>query len=409
MMTRYFTLAAFPCTRLRGYAYVLVTLVLAACGGGGGSGNTGGSTGFLRVALTDAPCDYKSVYITVEKVAVHTSSAAADTDMGWREIVLPTPRRIDLRMLTNGVLEELGSMPLPAGTYQQVRLVLAANSSTAPTANAVVMHGSTTEMPMDTPSGMQTGLKLRHTFEVPVGQTADLVLDFDACKSVVSRGNSGQFNLKPVMSAMARLTTGIEGYVNTTVANGTTTVSAQKNGVPVRATAPDATGRFLLSPIPEGSYSVVVVSDGFVTSVVDQVPVALSIGKTTLNSPSTSIAPVTSTMAFLGGTVSAVSGSTSSPLTDATVRVTQSLLGGPNVELASRPVDALDASYSLKLPLGAPVKATYVAGTTTLSFGAPDTAVAGKYAATASSPSYATPRSVNLTLTGNTTQPFTFP
>lgn len=408
MLTKSFTPAALHSTRLRAGASVLVVAALTACGGGGGN-NTGGTTGILRVALTDAPCDYKSVYITVEKVAVHTSGMAADTDAGWREIVLPTPRRIDLRMLTNGVLEELGSMPLPAGTYQQVRLVLAANSSTTPGANAVVMNGSTTEMPMDTPSGMQTGLKLRHTFEVPVGQTADLVLDFDACKSVVSRGGSGHFNLKPVMSAMARLTTGIEGYVGTALATGSTTVSAQKDGVPVRATSPDATGRFVLAPMPEGSYTVVVSADGRVTAVVDQVPVTLSVGKTTLNSPQATIVPGTTTMATLSGTVSAVSGSTTSPLTDATVRATQTLTGGPTVELASRPVDALDASYSLKLPLGAPVKATYVAGTTTLSFGTPDTAVAGKYAVTASSPSYTTAKSVELTLTGNATQTFTFP
>jgi len=98
---------------------IATTAVLAACGGGGGGDSAGtpsAGTGSLRVALTDAPsCGYDHVYITIEKVRVHQSSTAADADAGWTELALSPARRIDLLDLTNGVLEELGTMPLPAG------------------------------------------------------------------------------------------------------------------------------------------------------------------------------------------------------------------------------------------------------------------------------------------------------
>jgi len=71
---------------------------------------------------------------------------------------------------------------------------------------------------------------------------ADLVLDFDACKSVVKRGNSGRYNLKPVVAVLPRVRVDglvAEGQVAPAIALGTTTVSLQQGGVPVRTTVPD--------------------------------------------------------------------------------------------------------------------------------------------------------------------------
>ena len=41
------------------------------------------------------------------------------------------------------------------------------------------------------------------------GQLADMVLDFDACRSIVQAGKSGNYNLKPVVAVIQRLTTAI--------------------------------------------------------------------------------------------------------------------------------------------------------------------------------------------------------
>jgi hypothetical protein len=358
---------------------------LAACGGGGGS--TASADGSLRLALTDAPsCGFDHVFVTVEKVSVNTSATASDTDTGWTDLALSPARRIDLLDLQNGVLEELGTMPLGAGHYSQVRLVLASNSGTGTTsvANAVQPTGGAVT-PLSTPSAQQSGLKLRANFDVAAGQMADLVLDFDACKSIVKAGNSGQFILKPVVSVVERVVSGIQGFVTTTLSLNSTTVSAQQDGAIVRATAPDSTGKFTIPFLATGTYTLVVTADGHATAVVTGVPVGTS--TTVVNGTATAIAPPVSSMADVTGTVvvSSVSGSTtlSTALTDATMMAQQPLTGGPTIEVASQPVDSVLGSYRFHLPTSAPTKAAYA--TTTLSF-TPDAAAAGKYTIQAQSP-----------------------
>ena len=358
--------------RWSGLAGLLAAATLAACGGGGGGGEVSAGQGTLRVALTDAPSCYEHVYITVEKVRVHQSSTASDTDGGWTELVLSPPRRIDLLNLTNGVLEELGSVQLAAGSYSQVRLVLAENGGSAPFANAVQAAGQS-QVALRTPSAQQSGLKLQAHFTVAAGQTADLVLDFDACKSVVRAGNSGNFNLKPVVSVTPRFTAGIQGYVTTTLSLGSTTVSAQQNGVVVRSTVPDANGRFMLAFLADGAYNVVVTSEGRATAAVTGVPVASATGTTNVNGTATAIVLPVSTMSVVSGV--ATLGPTTLA-TEATVTALQNLTGGPTIQVASTAVNADLATYSLRLPQAAPVRAPYA--TAGLAFTA-DTAAAGKY------------------------------
>jgi hypothetical protein len=361
---------------LRGMASCTVLAALAACGGGGGGGGTSGGVGTLSVAMTDAPsCGYDHVYVTVDRVRVHQDSSAGDNDAGWREIVLSTPKRIDLLDLTNGVLEELGQTQLPAGRYNQVRLVLLDNIAGLPLANAVQPTGGAV-VPLATPSGQQSGLKLKATFDVAANQSTDLVLDFDACRSVVKAGNSGNYNLKPVLSVTPRVATGIQGYVSTTLTIAGTTVTAQQGGTVIRSTVPDATGRFVLGSLPAGNYDVVVGSEGRSTAVVSSVPVTAT--TTIVNGTATAITPPTSTMREITGTVSVpATGTATTPVTDATVRATQALAGGPTIEVTRLPVDATAATYLLRVPAAAPVKAPYAA-TGTLAFGA-DATAAGKY------------------------------
>ena len=353
---------------------------LAACGGGGGDAVVTGTNGTVRVALTDAPsCGYDHVWVTVEKVRVSQSATAADADAGWSDITLAAPKRIDLLALSNGVLEELGTAPVPAGHYNQLRLVLASNGTGASAlANSVQPTGGS-ETALTTPSATQSGLKLRANFDVAAGQTADLVLDFDACRSIVKAGNSGQYLLKPVIAVVPRIVSGLQGYVTTTLSLGSTTVAAQQDGVTVRSTAPDSTGKFSIPFLSTGTYTLVVTSDGHATAVLTGVPAGTT--TTVVNGTATAIAPPVSAMADVAGTVNATSVSgtatTTTALTTANVRALQALTGGPTIEVANRPVDGTLGSYALRLPVAAPVKASYAAGTTT-TFVA-DTAVAGKY------------------------------
>jgi hypothetical protein len=362
-------------------AAAVALATLAACGGGGGGDSAGNGT--LRVAMTDAPaCGYDNVFVTVESVRVHKSGAAADSDSGWETITLSPPRRIDLLNLTNGVLEELGSTSLPSGTYSQVRLVLAENTGAAPFANAITLTGGGGALiALDTPSAQQSGLKVQANFTVGTGQLSDIVIDFDACNSVVKRGNTGRYNLKPVLRVGTRLNTSVEGFVTTTVALSSTTVSLQQAGTVIRSTVPDVAGKFVLAYVPEGTYDLVITSDGRATIVVTGVPVTTAAGRTTVTSVASPFVPMASAMSEVVGTTT-VAGTTTL-VTDATVTASQVLTGGPTVFIAGTPVDADLATYRLRLPVAAPMRAAYSVGGFAL---AADAAVAGDYILRATAP-----------------------
>ena len=368
MSSRLAAILAFGCAAL-----------IAACGGGGGIGGTGsaGGLGTLNVSLTDAPsCGYDAINVTVQKVRVHKSASAADSDSGWSEVDLGAGKRVNLLSLTNGVLETLGQTSLPTGKYTQLRLVLADNGGATPLANSVVPTGGV-ETALDTPSATQSGLKMNVDIDVAADKIADVVIDFDACKSVVKRGNSGQFNLKPVLSVTPVLSDAglrVIGYVDPSIALTSTKVSVQSAGVPVKATVPDLTGKFVLYPVPVGTYDLVVAASGHVTAVMTGVPVTTT-SFTNVNSAAVPIAPASATTRNVTGTVT--------PAT-ATVRALQSFTGGPTVEVAWAAVDATSGAFSFALPIEAPVKTAYVANPVALGFAA-DATAAGKYTIQASS------------------------
>lgn len=351
----------------------ILALTLAACGGGGGGGSTTSApvtpvadSGSLRMALTDAPsCGYDAVNITIQSLRVNKSSSAADSDAGWSDIVLNPARRINLLNLTNGVLEELGQVPLPTGKYTQLRLVLADNDATHPLANSVLPTGGA-EVALKTPSGQQSGVKANIDIDIAANKMADFVLDFNACKSVVTAGNSGQYLLKPVVSVIPRYIAGVSGFVNTALVSGAT-VSVQQGGAVVRATAPAANGMFLLQPVAPGSYTLVLTAPGRTTAVITNVVVAADT-VTAINTVNSALLPPTSATGTLAGTA---------PL-NTQVRVLQPLTGGPTIEVAGRFVDGVTGSYSYAVPVNAPLVAPYVATPAVVLF-TPDLTAAGKY------------------------------
>jgi hypothetical protein len=380
-----------------------LALLLGACGGGGGGiGGTGAAgNGTLRVAMTDAPsCGYDEVNVTVTEVKVNQSATAPDgTGSDWFRIVLPAPLKVNLLDLQNGVLQELGETPLPAGTYRQMRLVLDDNAG-ATLANSVVLTGgSGAELALDTPSAQQTGLKINVNLTVQPGQLADWVIDFDACKSVVRRGNSGHYNLKPVLSAFPRLTAAglrIVGWVDPSLLVGPVTVSAQQgNGVVLKSTAPVAAGlpdegRFELPGLAAGNYNLVISAAGRVTAVMTAVPVT-SLAPTNVNSAGLPFNPPVATSRTVNGTLTT---SLLPPLAGH-VRAIQTLTGGQTVELRWTAIDADTGTYTLSLPTDAPVWLPYQPLPLTLPFVA-DTLRAGLYTLEADDGSGALPQQATL-------------
>lgn len=366
-----------------------------------GCSSGGSGMGSVSASLTDAPaCGYDHVYVTVSSVGVNSD---VNGNGNWYDITLPTPRKIDLLNLTNGALESLGQTALPAGTYQQLRLVLVANSNSnnASFNNSVVPSGQTTEVALKTPSAQQSGIKLntRQPFTVQPNTLVDLTLDFNACRSIVTTGRSNSNNgqgttgylLKPVVSAVPAVVSGsIDGYVDLADATTTTTVNnvltstpgatvyAEQNGVIVRGTIADANGHFILSPLEQssgaGPYDVVIVNGGKTSVIVGGIPVTAQ-ADTAISTQATPFTLVASSTGTVQGNASTAT------YPEATLAASQTINAG-TYTIATTNADSATGDYSFTLPTAAPQFAVYATPLPIVTTA--QTSVAGKYTITAS-------------------------
>lgn len=152
------------------------------------SSGSGSGSGYMQVAMTDTPGDYRHVYIDLKRVEVHRTDT--NDEGGW--VVLTTRDTIyDLLTLQNNVTAVLGdSTKLPAGRITQMRLILGAN-------NSVVLNDNTS-YPLTIPSSMNTGIKINLNSDIQANRCTHVLLDFDAGHSVNVLGN-GRYQMKPVI------------------------------------------------------------------------------------------------------------------------------------------------------------------------------------------------------------------
>ena len=217
----------------------VTVLVISGC-----SDPTSVQTGTLNVRLVDAPAAYQQVNIVVTRVDVH--AAGMDSMDGWFTIN-DVPATYDLLILRNGASAVLGEQELPVGHYTQIRLIIGEGST--------VMINDTI-YPLVIPSGMETGLKLNHPFDILPDQLYELVLDFDADRSINLTG-SGEYKLSPVIRVQAVVLAGsISGIVLPVSAHAT--ISAILAPDTVRASADTVTGAFTIMALHAGLYTVVI-------------------------------------------------------------------------------------------------------------------------------------------------------
>lgn len=225
--------------------------------------------GRMIVTMYDEPAEYESVFVEIVSVEVHRDTE--DQGSGWITLSDDTTRT-DLLELVAGNEEVLADTPLEPGTYRQIRLILGDD-------NELVIDGESHDL--TTPSAQQTGIKLNIDAEIEAGSIYNLELDFDANKSIVPRGATGEFNLKPTIRAVPGEISGeIAGEVEPAEESGLVyAVDATEEDT--INTNTDEEGSFLLRGLPDGVWTVTaeVESDDYEDGTVEDVVVEL--GETT--------------------------------------------------------------------------------------------------------------------------------
>ena len=191
---------------------------------------------------------------------------------------------VNLLDLVNGVREDLGLVDLEAGAYTQMRLIIGQTperngainilSQAHPYANYVIdLNDDYHELKV--PSGSQSGYKIVGGFDINANSTTELILDFDANRSVVEAGNSGQWLLKPTVKVKypdedalieGRVTDSTGGVSGALVsAQVFTTTGPLEDQVAIQAsTVTDSNGYYELF-VEDGTYNLVVFSPNHAT------------------------------------------------------------------------------------------------------------------------------------------------
>ena len=166
--------------------------------------------GKLSILLTDAPAEFEAVYVTIAEVHVHRASTedeSSNNDDGeW--IVVATPNiTYNLLELQNGVTTFMGEALIPSGDYTQLRLILGSTPDSNlnllgnphPETNYIILDDDQAYL-LKVPSNT---VKYNHNFTIVDGGDVEMIIDFDAKKSIHSAGD--KWLLKPVLKVQTEL------------------------------------------------------------------------------------------------------------------------------------------------------------------------------------------------------------
>jgi len=231
---------------------------------------TGAQNATVTVSLMDAPFSMSGQTVTEVNVALKEVDLIGSG--GHQVLATFTPDNvINLLNFQNTPLT-VATAAIPAGVYQQFRLIL----DTSSTATNIVVNG--TMFPLTIPSatgpsgfGANTtvdsgtgpgtsGIKVNAHFTAQGGFTYGFIIDFNAAESIVLA--NGNYMMKPVLVATAVATSGaIAGTVTNSVNKGPVVNAqalAEQGGSPVNSGVTDATGHYQINALASGTYSVVV-------------------------------------------------------------------------------------------------------------------------------------------------------
>ncbi len=209
----------------------------------------------LEVRLIDAPGDFRAVVLDVRQIEVHLKDE--NEPDGWQTLAF-TPQAVNVLDFVNGKSALLVNTDFAPGDLKEIRLILGPDS--------YVVGTDDQRYDLKTPSGQTSGVKLKlDKATLRQRETFQLLLDFNAAKSIVERGSwtagndkKERYLLKPVIRVVAQdLKGGLRGTVNPALARPQ--VLAIRSSI-VRpdtvSTFADASGAFQLGALPAGSYQV---------------------------------------------------------------------------------------------------------------------------------------------------------
>jgi len=224
-------------------------------------------TSRLQLKLVDAPGDYEEVNVEIIDVLYNST----EDDGGWTSLAPEdfTPVEVDLTELIAGNELLLSDVIIPSGMLAQIRLVLGDN-------NTLVIEGEAEVIDLDTPSAQQSGLKLKINTELIPGYSYTFILDWDVQKSIVKAGNSGKYNLKPVIRVNAEVNSGsIFGQVvaKPIISDGTNEPIPLEgavvrvttmNGDDITGTVSDENGDFIIQGLDAGDYKIKIEHNNYI-------------------------------------------------------------------------------------------------------------------------------------------------
>lgn len=157
-----------------GRALMIALAAVALVSACGDSGDPAG--GRVTVGLTDMPVD------DAEQVVISVTGVAFKPEGSGPEFVADfTPRSIDLLQYQNGQTAILlQNMPMEAGRYQWLRLILETEPNVRD--SYIVIDGQ--ECELNVPSGAESGLKMHRPIDVPAAGSLALTIDFDLHNSI---------------------------------------------------------------------------------------------------------------------------------------------------------------------------------------------------------------------------------
>lgn len=215
------------------------------------SPDEGSGTGTLKLLLTDAPAEYDAVNVTFSEVSVHFGEESVDEESEGAEktagewIVLSSEiQTFNLLDLSNGATALLGEAVLDAGHYTQLRLVID---------EAEVVIGEEA-FALTIPSGT---LKFVSGFDVVEDMETEMVVDFDAARSVHMTGND-EYKLKPTIRV---INGGLSGKITGTVTNPENDPIAYAmvgDDIITSSNVDTVSGEFTLGFLDPGTYKVLV-------------------------------------------------------------------------------------------------------------------------------------------------------